>query len=245
MLQEAIHFSFIKICVCFIFFLWYDFFVLYALRDEKNYQQSLDAGLLGFQFLRPRGYLTSPSRILSPCFGVIGKTQGPSPVIILFKKFVWIGHRDNVFARSDSIFLGSGVKDCGTKRAHNFLFPKSSFRIPRSTVLGMLRDSALILDAIRRSFLTKSTTATMYTSLRVHFELPPLSSSSTSYVPSWNRECHLKTFDWFRASFSHKRFEPILAFLSQIDWLWNKILWQLCSFLPSMTQRKLTLQDKL
>ena len=45
-----------------------------------------------------------------------------------------------------------GVKDCGTEFAHNFLFPKSSFRIRRTTVLGMLEDSAVILDAIRRSF---------------------------------------------------------------------------------------------
>jgi hypothetical protein len=40
------------------------------------------------------------------------------------------------------------------KGAHNFLFPKSSFRIRRTTVLGTIKDSAIILDAIRRSFLT-------------------------------------------------------------------------------------------
>ena len=45
--------------------------------------------------------------------------------------------------------LCSGV----TKRAHNFLFPKSSFRIRRTVVLGMFKDSAIILDMIRRSFL--------------------------------------------------------------------------------------------
>ena len=48
--------------------------------------------------------------------------------------------------------LCSGVKECGTKRAHNFIFPKSSFRIRRTTVLGIFKDSAIILDAIRRSF---------------------------------------------------------------------------------------------
>jgi len=52
-----------------------------------------------------------------------------------------------------------GVKECGTKRAHNFLFPKSSFRIRRTTVCGMFKDSAIILHAIRPSFLTKSATA--------------------------------------------------------------------------------------
>ena len=54
--------------------------------------------------------------------------------------------------------LCSGVEECGRKRAYNFLFPKSSLRI-RTTVLGMLKDSAIILYAIRRSFLTKSATA--------------------------------------------------------------------------------------
>jgi len=87
----------------------------------------------------------------------------------------------------------SGVKKCGTKLAHNFLFPKSSFRIRRPTVLGMFKDSAIILDAIRRSFLIKSAIATMSTSVRADFGRPPLSSSSTSSLPSRNREYHLKT----------------------------------------------------
>jgi hypothetical protein len=60
--------------------------------------------------------------------------------------------------------LCSGVKECGTKHAHNFLFPKSSFRIRRNTVLGMVKDSAIILDVIQQSFLTKSSTAAMFTS---------------------------------------------------------------------------------
>jgi hypothetical protein len=41
------------------------------------------------------------------------------------------------------------------------------------------------------------------------------------YLASRNREYHLKTFDRFRAKF------PILVFLSQIDRLRNKTLWQL------------------
>jgi hypothetical protein len=67
--------------------------------------------------------------------------------------------------------------------------------------LGMFKDSAIILDAIRRSFLTKSATAAMFTSVRVDFGQPLLSSSSTSSLPSRNQEYHLKTFDGFRASF--------------------------------------------
>ena len=92
--------------------------------------------------------------------------------------------------------LCSGVKECGTKCAYNFVFPKSSFRIRRTTVLRMFRDSAIILDAIQWPFLTKSA---MFTSVRFDFEWPPL-SSSTSSLPSQNREYHLKTFDQFRAS---------------------------------------------
>jgi hypothetical protein len=50
--------------------------ILWALRPEnrKNYQHGLDAGNLKFQFIRPRGCLTNPSRTLLLCFGVISKT---------------------------------------------------------------------------------------------------------------------------------------------------------------------------
>jgi len=99
--------------------------------------------------------------------------------------------------------LCSGVKQCGTKRAHNFPFPKSSFRIQRTTVLGMFKDSAIILDAIQWLFLTKSATAAMFTSVQDNFGQTLLLSSSTSSLPSWNRDHHLKTFDWFTASFSY------------------------------------------
>jgi len=44
----------------------------------------------------------------------------------------------------------SSVKECGTKRAHNFLVPKSSFRIQWTTVLGMFKDPAVVL---RHSFI--------------------------------------------------------------------------------------------
>ena len=112
-----------------------------------------------FQFLRPRECLTNPFRTLSLCFGVIGRTPGLIASNNFVKNiFVCIGHCDNILARCDSIFPCSGVKECGTKRAHNFLFPKSSFRIRRTTVLGMFKDSAIILDAIQRSFFFYQTT---------------------------------------------------------------------------------------
>ena len=116
----------------------------------------------------------------------------------------------------------SVVKECGTKRAHNFLFPNSTFRIRRSTVLEIFKSSAIILDAIRRSLLIKSATAAMFTKARVDFGQPHLSSSSTSSLQSRNREYHLKLWE----PHSHQPFSPILMFQSQIDRLWNKILWQ-------------------
>jgi hypothetical protein len=57
-----------------------------------------------------------------------------------------------------------GVKECGTKRAHSFLFLKFSFRLRRTTVLGICKGSAVILDAMVISF-TKSATAAMFTSV--------------------------------------------------------------------------------
>jgi hypothetical protein len=115
------------------------------------------------------------------------------------------------------------VSECGTKRAHNFLFPKSSFRI-RRTSLGMFKDSAIILDAIRQQFLTKSAIAAMFTSVGVDFGWPPLSSPTSSLL-SWNWEYQKGLIG--SEPPSHKPFTPVLVFLSQIDWLWNKILWQL------------------
>jgi hypothetical protein len=204
--------------------------ILCALRLEsrKNYQHGLDSEPLEFQFLRPRGCFTKPFRTLSLCFVVIHET----PVLICRNNFV---KKKNLSASAIAIIswqdvtgssLCSGVKECGTTRAHNFLFPKSYFRIRRTTVLGKFKDSAITLEAIRRSFLTISGTAAVFTSVRVEFGQPPLSSSSTSSVPSWNREYHLKPLIGSEPH-SYKTFAPIPVFLSQIDRLWNKVLWQL------------------
>ena len=65
--------------------------------------------------------------------------------------------------------LCSCVKEFGTQLARNFLFPKSSFSIRRTAIFEIFKDSAIILDAIRRSFLTKSTTAAVFTSVWVDF----------------------------------------------------------------------------
>jgi len=84
------------------------------------------------------------------------KHQVSSPVIILFKKTYLSAAAIAIISWQDVILpsVCSGVKECRTKRAHYFLFPKSSFRIRRNTVLGMFKDSAIILDVIRLSFFT-------------------------------------------------------------------------------------------
>jgi hypothetical protein len=105
-------------------------------------------------------------------------------------------------------------------------------------VLGMYKVSAIILDAIRRSFLTKSATAAMFTSLRVDFVRPPLSSSSTSSLPSQNREYHLKTFDRFRASFPQDFCTNTSVSVADRSALKKKLMATLCPFPSSMTYKE-------
>jgi hypothetical protein len=89
--------------------------------------------------------------------------------------------------------LCSGVEECGTKCAYNFLLPYFSFRIRWTTGLWTVKDVAILLNAIRRSFLTKSATAVKFTSVRVDFG-PSNFSSYTSSFPSRNREFYLLQF---------------------------------------------------
>jgi len=105
----------------------------------------------------------------------------------------------------------------------------------------MFKDSTIILDAFQWSFLTKSATAAMFTSFRVNFGWPPLSSSSTSSLPSRNVAYHLKMFDQFRASFLQAFCTN--ASVSVAD---RPALKQNFTFLPSkMYKENITLQDKL
>ena len=134
--------------------------------------------------------------------------------------------------------LCSGVKDCGTKRAHNFLFPKSSFRIRRTTVLGVFKYSAMVLDATRRLVLTKSATAAMFTSVRVDFGRPSLSSSSTSSLPPRNREYRPKTFDRFKTSFPQAFCTNTSVSDAERPALKQNVMVTLCSFPPFMTYKE-------
>ena len=86
--------------------------------------------------------------------------------------------------------------------------------------MGMFKHSAIILDAIRRSFLTKSGTGTIFTSIRVDFGRSPLSSSSTSSLPSRNRELLLLfslCIRFGRLYFKVKLFYPFLCSVLQLS----------------------------
>jgi hypothetical protein len=83
-LKEAIHYSFIKF-FNYCFFLLVRFLCALHIESRKNDQYVIDAGLMGFQFLKPTGCITNPFRILSLCFGVIGQTPGLTWSKILLK----------------------------------------------------------------------------------------------------------------------------------------------------------------
>jgi hypothetical protein len=157
--------------------------------ESKKYQHGLGASPLDFQFLRPRGCLTNPFRIPSLYFGVITKTQSPISRNNFVKKFLSASAIAIIFwqevIRSS---LCSGVKECGTKRVHNFLFPKSSFRILRTTVLGMFKDSAVILEQISNSsnvYLSSSRFWTV-TSLFIFYQPPSVSKSRIPPKNIWS-----------------------------------------------------------
>jgi len=198
-------------------------------ESKENYQHGLHAGPLEFQLLWSKGCLTNPFRTPLLCFGVTGKTPDLISCNNFVKKnFVCIGQCDKCLGKIwlDLTFAWVS-RIVETKCAHNFVFTKSSFRIWRTTVFGMFKDSAFILDVIWRSFGANQQQQQC---------LPQLESILDSHLA-----CHLlrapfhlkiKNAIWKHLissePYSHKPFASILVFLLQIDRLWNKILWQLC-----------------
>ena len=204
-LQEAIHYSFIKLCI-YSFSLWFEVFVHYALGVEKKIINMIFMRVLwNFSFFGWRDVSPTHSELCRFVSGSQAKHQVSSPVIILLKKiFVCVGHRDNFLARCDSIFplprcQGVWNKTC-TQLSVSLIFSQN----PKNYSLGGVQrfcyhsccDSTVIFF-----FFTKSARAAMFISVRIDFGRPSLSSSSTISLPSRNREYHLKTFDRFRASF--------------------------------------------
>ena len=123
---------------------------LCALRLENRKKLSIWSccGTFGISVSSAEGMSHQPIQTLSLCFGVMGKTPGLISSNNFVKKFLFASAIAMSWEDVTRSSLCSEVKKCGTKRAYNFLFPKSSFRIQRTTVLGMVKDFAIILDAI-------------------------------------------------------------------------------------------------
>jgi len=103
-LQEAIHYSFIKLCI-YCFSLWYEFFVYYALRVEKNWSTWSWCGTFGISVSSTKGMSHQPIQNSVALFQGHGQNiRAHLSKIILLKVFVCIDHRDNVLARCGSIF---------------------------------------------------------------------------------------------------------------------------------------------
>jgi hypothetical protein len=109
----------------------------------------------------------------------------------------------------------------------------------------MFKESAIILDAIRWSFLTKSATAAMFTPVRVnldgHFSRHLLPAPFCLKIENTNSKRLIGS-----QPHSHKPFAPILVFLSQIR-LALKQNFMATLFISAIhdLERKLTLQDDI
>jgi hypothetical protein len=87
------------------FSLWYEFFVYYALTVEnKIFNMVLMRDLWNFSFFGRGDVSPTHSELCRFVSGSQAKHQVSSPVIILLKKSIGIGHRNNVLAICDSIF---------------------------------------------------------------------------------------------------------------------------------------------
>jgi hypothetical protein len=201
---------------------------------------------LEFQFLRPRWCLTNPFRTLSFCFGVISKNQVSSPVTIWLNKFL-SASAIAVMSWQDVTWssLCSGVKECGIKCAHNFLFPKSSFRIQNQSLGDVRRLCYYSWCDSTVTFLTISATAAMFTSVWFDFGQPLLSSSSTRSLPSRNRKYRLKTFDRFTALFPKGLCTNTSVSVTEKPALKQTFMVTFCSLPPSKAYKEYCLYKKI
>jgi len=195
-LQETIHYSFIKFCI-------YcspsgtNSLCTTPWESKKIINMVLLRDLWNFSFFGRGDVSPTHSEICRFVSGSQAKHQVSFSVIILLKIFlsasvIAIMSWQDVTRSS----LCSGVKECGTKWAHNFLFPKSSFRIRRTTVLRDVQrfcyhswcDSTVIFDQISNSsnvYLSSSRFWTA-TSLVIFYQLPSVSKSRLVRKSVWS-----------------------------------------------------------
>jgi hypothetical protein len=132
------------------------------------------------------------------CFGSYAKHQVSSFVIILLNI---CQHRDNILVRWDSIFLLFRCQEMWNKTWTYLPLTKILFQNPKNySVENVQRfcyhsgcDSTVI-------FVQMSNRNNVYLS-STRFWTATYLVTCYQFLPFWNRECHVKTFDRFRASF--------------------------------------------
>jgi hypothetical protein len=87
-----------------LFFLWYEFLCITSRESIKIINMVLMQNLWNISFFGRGDVSPTHSELRRFVSGSWAKHQVSSPVIMLLKNFVSIGHRDNVLARCDSIF---------------------------------------------------------------------------------------------------------------------------------------------
>jgi len=109
-----------------LFFPLIRFFLIIPWDSKKYHQNVFDAGLLEFQFLRPREKSHQPIKNSIVLFRSHRKTPGLISHNNFVKNFLSASAIAIRFLQdvTRSSFC-SGAKECGTKRTHNILFPKS------------------------------------------------------------------------------------------------------------------------
>jgi hypothetical protein len=191
---------------------------------------------LEFHFHQPSGCLTKPFRNVSLCFGVRGRTPG-----LIFRsnyvktRFECIGHPNYFSARCDSMFtqLSSGLKQ-NVHTKFCFQNPLSeSKELQYSGCSKILQSFVMQLEGHFRQNQQQQ-------NCLCQFELILDSHISRHLLPAPFRFEIKNTSKRFIGSqpHSHKPFVPILILLSQRDRHGNEILWQVCTFLPSMMYKE-------
>jgi hypothetical protein len=139
-------------------------------------------------------------------------------VIILLKVFDFVGHHDNVLARRDSIFPLLRCQGVWNKTCTQLSLSQIPFQNLKNCSLGDVKrfcynswcDLMVIFDQISNSSNVYLSSSRFWTATSLIF------IENTTLKLLIGSEPH-----------SHKPIAPKLVFLSLIDRLWNKLLWQL------------------
>jgi hypothetical protein len=115
--------------------LWYKLFMHYALRVEKNILTWSSCGTLGITVSSAKGISPTHSELCRFVSGSKAKRQVSSPVI-LQKKIICIGHRDNALVGCDSIFPLLRCQGVWNKTCTQLSLSQILFQNPKNYSLG-------------------------------------------------------------------------------------------------------------